>query len=157
MPRNHPSLGWCRSWKKLNVWTTHNAYKPARVNVSPIPRAVQELDNGAVWTTLTTNLPMSRCHPSLGWCRSWINGTVWNNDYRPAHIKASPIPRLAQELNVHVWDSLNHNDYQPAHIKVSPIPRLVHGLDKWNTLNHNDYQPAHVKVSSIPRLVPGTV
>ncbi len=50
-------------------------------------------------------------------------------DYKPAHIKVSPIPRLVHELNQ--WDSLNHNDYQPAHVKVSPIPRLAQELNVW--------------------------
>jgi hypothetical protein len=56
-------------------------------------------------------------------------GSLNHKDYQPAHIKASPIPRLAQELIR--WDSLNHNDYQPAHVKVSPIPRLAQELNVW--------------------------
>jgi hypothetical protein len=58
---------------------------------------------------------------------------------------------LVQERSV--WDSLNHNDYQPAHVKVSSIPRLAQELNVWDSLHHNDYQPSHVKVSPIPRLV----
>jgi hypothetical protein len=49
------------------------------------------------------------------------------DSYQPAHIKVSPIPRLAKELNR--WDSLNHNGYQPAHVRVSPIPRLAQELN----------------------------
>ena len=49
------------------------------------------------------------------------------DSYQPAHIKVSPIPRLAQELDR--WDSLNYNGYQPAHVRVSPIPTLVQSLN----------------------------
>jgi hypothetical protein len=132
--------------QELIVWDSlkHKDYQSAHVKVSPIPRlGRRRWMYGLVWTTITSNLPMSRYHPSLGWCRSWINGTVWT--IMTTNLPISPIPRLAQEWNV--WDSLDHNDYQHAHIKVSPIPRLVQELNKWDSLNHNDDQPAHVTMS----------
>ncbi len=121
--RYRPSLGWRRSWINGTVWNTMTTNLPmSRYHPSLGWRRSWLYMYGTVWTTMTTYLPISRYRPSLGWRRSWMYGQSKPHDYQPANIKVSPIPRLAQELNLR--DNLNHMTTSP-YVPFAVISMMV--------------------------------